>query len=122
MRKFWVKEDLLLCIGAYIEAALYANAEITVHSTNDSNRYRDFLGEIFLSLFLLYDSCDQLNSLSISAYFKKRNYTDEQTIIVCSKADEVFQIKKIFRSEGYSKITYCHERSDSEKIGKRMTM
>lgn len=43
MKKFCAKDDLLLCVGGYIEVAIYSSVELNVFSTNEANHYRDFL-------------------------------------------------------------------------------
>lgn len=42
LKKFAQKNDVLICIGAYIEAAIYSGVEITVHSII-SDRHNDLL-------------------------------------------------------------------------------
>lgn len=99
MRPIFQKRDnILICIAAYIEAAIYANVEITVHSTNDSDRYRQLLACLY-----------------------ERSYTNERTIIVCSKSEDVIEIYAIFRAEAIA-VTVCHDVTKTKELGECRTV
>lgn len=69
LNKFCRKDDMLLCIGAYIEAAMYAKVEITLHYPITGDHYGHFFrknckticfdGTIFIGRIIF---CLQVNS------------------------------------------------------------
>lgn len=108
----------MLCIGAYVEAAIYSNINMTVHVTSKEDHYRNFLGMNFgFGIRWWLDYRNEGFCVLVSDNFKKGKYFDEQTVIVCSEPYEVHMIEKNLRLLGYPDITYCHDRVDTETIG-----
>ncbi|KAJ6645937.1 putative ATP-dependent RNA helicase TDRD12, partial [Pseudolycoriella hygida] len=96
LKKFCEKDDMLVCIGAYIEAAVYAKAEFqaefTVMSSDKENVYKNFL-----------------------SIFKEQNFDNERTVVICSESDEVIKINEYLKRDGYV-CTFCHDKTDSSEI------
>lgn len=90
---FRIFQNPMLCIGSFIEAAVYARADLEVKLLRATQKNEHIIATLL-----------------------DRSYVDQRTLIVCNNADEVQSL--VFRLKQSSiTLTHCDETSTDDEIG-----
>lgn len=103
----------ILCIGAYIEAAVYGHTKISLSLVCQEKKFFQTLCKCtgypcVINVNLQY-------YFHFSAYIKKLNYLAERTIVVCNKPNEANELADFLRRSSILHCVFNDETSTEEK-------
>lgn len=115
LEHFYIESDrVTLCIGSYIEAAVYGRTEMTIELLGQKHKIEKMICEyIDLNDWFIGTVMTRL----ILAYLSGINNRQELALVICSTTEDLKDLLKKLKT---TSINYweCHDKSDSSEICK----
>lgn len=87
-------KNMIMCIGAYLEAAIYGKSNLLLQLNSKLTKIDEVLH-----------------------FVQQTNYQNERTMIVCSEAEEVYELVEMLKSQSISHM-FCNDATTLAQMGK----
>lgn len=86
-------KNMIMCIGAYLEAAIYGKSNLLLQLNSKLTKIDEVLH-----------------------FVQQTNYKNERTMIVCSAAEEVYELVEMLKSQSISHM-FCNDATTLAQMG-----